>query len=518
MKTTPLYDSKFLVIILTHGSCDAKVVKKTIAHVYPNAVIEACGDEREFFAKKGAIAIIDTEAVPALPHILEKLSETPAILVVRDFSDIRKFSPSLNSLRSVVTLKDLEGLGLVHAIHHLMERAKLHEQLLLASRRLKELSIRDELTRLFNHRHFDEILAMEVKKANRYKRNLSLVIVALKNFTAINEALGHEGGDNILAKSSEIVRYAVREVDTAARYGDNEFALVLPEADETSAKLVAERIQEMLGRLTIETKDGPAPLVISAGIAELSSKNPTKDELLHTALGALIEAKRNSKSAICTSSETMAAKNTSRESRKLIEVVSERMQAIKNEAERAWFLSVIKMMNEILPWKKYVMPHSERVAFFAQRLAEKLGLGERKSLEIHRAGILHDAGKVAIDSGILTKAGTLSASEMEIMRRHPSYAAEIIGQSPLFAVELSAVMHHHERFDGTGYPDRIAGETISLPARILAIAEAWDTMISPQPYRTEPLPLDTALLELKKGAGAQFDPALVEHFVGLITG
>lgn len=520
MKPSPLSGTQLSIILLTHRPQDAVLVRRTLAHVYPGVEVQSTPDEKMLADASPSLVLIDTQSIggAALEHLLDQISGIPTILLVSDFAEVRQFSPLLSGRRAIVTRHDLEGMGLIQGVHHLLERHMLAEQLHRASHHLKELSIRDDLTKLFNHRHLDSLLSTEVKKANRYKRPLGLVIVSLKNFTAINETCGHYEGDRILARAADLVREAVREVDIPARYGDNEFAIILPESDEMAAAVVGERIQKALTTIALPGAKEEIAVETCCGIGALSPRVQTKDELLRTALGALLEAKRNGHNAICTSGEMAARRQEVRENRQLIEQLHERITRIAVETERAYFQSVMKAIGEIPTVKRILMPHSERVAFFAQRLAEALGLAEVESRAVYRAGLLHDAGKLAIDAALLSKPEKLSAPEQELMRQHPLFAVQMLGSTPFFTSELSAVLHHHERLDGTGYPEGLAGETIPLSARILSIAEAWDTMITAQPYRAEPLPLDAALAELRKGQGTQFDPEFADRFMSLIAG
>jgi diguanylate cyclase (GGDEF)-like protein len=512
--TTPL-----VLHIIAPKADAAGLVRKAVAHAYPEALVTTSPDPQAAELKESGFLLIDTGALSEerLEHLLESSSEKPTILIVPDLTQVRRVSHHLSGCTTVVARSDLGGMGLLTAIHHLLERQKLQEQLKKASRHLKELSIRDELTHLVNHHHFDELLANEVRKANRYKRPLSLCILSIKNFTAINEAFGHEAGDRILVAAAEILRRAVREVDVPARYGDNEFAVILPESDEAAAGIVAARMHDALSAIALPGGGMISRLAVASGIAALSDRIEGKEQLLKASLGALISAKRNGAGSICTSDDAANRARPLSENRQLIDQLHERLAAIALESQQAYFRSLLKAMAEIPLMKKQLLPHSERVAFFSRRLAERAGLPAEHALLLHRAGILHDAGKLAIDAELVAKAGRLTEPEEMLMRQHPAFAVQIIGRTPLFDGELTAILHHHERFDGTGYPEGLAGEKIPIDARVLAIGEAWDAMISPQPYRAEPLSLDAALAELTEGAGTQFDPKLVQCFTGLIA-
>lgn len=512
-------DSLLTIAFLSRGGNCAAQVRKTLSHIYPGFSVCEYSNEKDV-PSDAAFIIIDAETVQTseLEGTVEKMSEASIIILVSDFSKVRLFSHMLSGRRGIVTYADLEGMGLIQCVHHLLERQKLHEQLKKASRHLKELSIHDDLTRLFNHKYMDEILSTEIKKANRYKRALGLVLVSIKNFSMINEQAGHHEGDRVLQKTADVIRSIIRSVDIPTRYGDNEFAILLPESDETATSAVAKRIQETLACVEVATKDGDFPVITNCGVATLALDVQTKEDLLRTATAALQEAKRSQNNSICTSSEITARHLEVRENRQLIEHLHERLLRLTSEVERNYFYSVMKIIGELPHVKRLLIPHSERVAFFAQRIAESLGLSEAEIRSIHRAGLLHDAGKLAIDSEILSKSEMLSKPENDLIRQHPVFAMQILGSTPFVSSELPAILHHHERMDGKGYPEGLLGESIPLHARIIAIAEAWDTMITPQPYRIEPLSLDRALLELKKSAGTQFDSELVDKFTGLISG
>jgi diguanylate cyclase (GGDEF)-like protein len=496
-----------------------KAAKGTLSHVYPGVEVQRRDGKGGETYDKFAAVIIDSRLFDSagLDHMLDLLPDVPSIIVVDDFSSIRNYGKYLTNRRSVITRDDIGGMGLIQATHHLLERQKLHEQLLRTSRHLKELSTKDELTGLFNNRHFQDVLSSEIKKANRYRRPLSLVIISIKNFTAINKMFGHHEGDRLLVKASEAIKGTVRDVDVTARYGDNEIAVILPESSEDAARVVAKRIHDALCAMQFEVEgDGLEPIYCT-GIAALNANVKSREELLSTALGALMEAKRSGEHTICTSAEVEAKRNVVRENRQLIEQLNERITRITSEAQRNYFQSIMNAIAEMPLLKRHILPHSERVAFFARRLAESYGLDEAKSKAVYRAGLLHDAGKLAISPDILTKPGRLTLPEQELIQKHPVFGIQIIGSSPFLGEELVAILHHHERFDGEGYPERLSGESIPLSARMIAIAEGWDAMTTPQPYRPTPLTLDAALEEISKGAGTQFDPDIVECFKGLIT-
>lgn len=156
--------------------------------------------------------------------------------------------------------------------------------------------------------------------------------------------------------------------------------------------------------------------------------------------------------------------------------------------------------------------HSARVAVLAVATGEKLGLGDEELLTLRRAAELHDIGKVAISDNILCKLGRLTEEELQVMRQHATLALEILGSIQALQPALPLIRHHHERWDGTGYPDGLAGEQIPLGARIIAVAEVYDILTHGAPWK-EPLSVEEAKAEIQRCAGTQFDPCVVEAFL-----
>jgi len=156
--------------------------------------------------------------------------------------------------------------------------------------------------------------------------------------------------------------------------------------------------------------------------------------------------------------------------------------------------------------------HSARVAVLAVAIGEKLGLSDEELLTLRRAAELHDIGKVAISQSLLSKLGKLSEEEMRVMRQHATLALEILGAVQALKPTLPLIKHHHERWDGTGYPDGLCGEEIPMGARISAVAEVYDILTHGAPWK-EPLSIDEAKAEIQRCAGTQFDPRVVEVFL-----
>lgn len=185
------------------------------------------------------------------------------------------------------------------------------------------------------------------------------------------------------------------------------------------------------------------------------------------------------------------------------------------EDQQAMFLGTLEALTTSIDAKDpYTCGHSQRVAYLASALAERAGLPKDQVERIHIAGLVHDVGKIGVSEAVLCKPGRLTDEEFDLIKKHPEIGRQILADIPLLGDVLPGVMHHHERYDGRGYPHRLAGDAIPLMARIIGLADAFDAMSSNRTYRAA-MNRERVLDELRKGAGTQFDPALVGAFLGL---
>jgi len=358
----------------------------------------------------------------------------------------------------------------------------------------EEIARVDGLTELFNRRHFDERMREEIDRHSRYGDVLSLLLIDLDNFKKYNDTFGHMAGDRMLIHAAGLVKAATRSSDLAFRYGGDEFAVVLPNSSTVDAFNVAERMRESFA---CEMSDGQLHITISIGVASWPGDGGTLDEICHAADMALYYAKRTGQNRTSIASRTLFSLN-------------EPNVSVNTEAE---VLSTIYALAATLEARdKYTYGHSRRVSRYAVSAAEALNLPAEQVALISAAAILHDIGKVGIPDNVLNKIGKLSDDEWDLLKQHPRLSATIVGHVPSLSACLAAIKHHHERWDGTGYPGGIAGETIPIEARILAVTDSFEAMISERPYR-KALSFKQAIAELEKCSGSQFDPVVVRAFI-----
>ncbi len=349
------------------------------------------------------------------------------------------------------------------------------------------LASTDPLTGVGNHRHFHERLQRELLEAEASGGPLSLCLLDVDDFKRVNDRFGHPAGDRVLAHLAA----RLRQDGEAFRLGGDEFAIVLPGHDVPHALTAAEAIVRRIRTLRL---DQGGPVTVSAGIASFPAQASERDELIRLADTALYWAKEHGKN--CAWAYRPDA------------VELGRITRLSDGADRAVALHAAASLARAVDARdSYTGGHSERVAQLAGRIAARIELG-REEIELARlAGRLHDLGKLAMPEDILRRSRPLSAADRQLLQRHPQIGfrmLECLGVSPVD----TWVLHHHERWDGTGYPDGLRGAEIPLGARIVFVADAFDAMTSDRVYGGQ-LSVEEALAELERCAGSQFDPELV---------
>jgi diguanylate cyclase (GGDEF)-like protein/putative nucleotidyltransferase with HDIG domain len=354
--------------------------------------------------------------------------------------------------------------------------------------RAMRLALTDPLTGLGNHRHFHERVERELVEADRGGRDFSLCLVDVDDFKRINDLFGHPAGDSVLAK----IAGALRQNGEAFRLGGDEFALLLPQCDESEAVLTAAAIIDRVSTLEL---DHVGSITVSAGIATFPRQAPSRGELVRLADSALYWAKEH-------------GKNRAHVYRPDVVELAELRRLAHGPDRAARFRAAESLAKAVDLRDTYTGSHSARVAELAAKVAARLGL-DREMIELARlAGSLHDLGKLAIPEEILRKPGPLTDPERLVLERHPQIGFRMLDSLGIEPV-AEWILHHHERWDGTGYPDRLPGPMIPLGARIIFVVDAYDAMTSDRVYRGRLTPR-AALSELQRCAGTQFDPEVVD--------
>ena len=353
----------------------------------------------------------------------------------------------------------------------------------------------DDLTDLLNRRSLDELMATEINRHSRYGGVFSLIILDLDGFKAFNDNYGHPAGDKLLKEIGVVLKATVRSTDQAFRYGGDEFAVLLPNTPIDAATQVADRIRR---KVASKPKAGHIAITASLGLANWPADGVTAEEIVNAADTALYRAKREG------GNRSHCASGT------LLELQDTPLSLV--DSRDGDTLSAIFALAETVDAKEhYTNSHWRKVKEYAVLLATAVKLEPEAITKLETSALLHDIGKISISEKILNKRTPLTTSDWEAVKTHPQVGVNIASRVPELAPCLPGILHHHERYDGTGYPIGLKGEEIPLEARILAVADAFAAMTTVRSY-SDALPIEEALDELKRGAGTQFDPKLVAIF------
>jgi len=412
-------------------------------------------------------------------------------------------------------------------------------------------AITDAATGLFNKRHFHDRLDEEENKAWRTGQPIALILLDIDHFKAVNDSYGHDVGDRVLRGAAQVIRHCTRNYDIACRFGGEEFAVILPATRADRALHVAERMRLDLRAHVFDGAPAALRVSTSCGIADLPGPRvSSKDELVRAADRALYKAKSLGRDRTCVAEEVegVAGGGAAAAAAALgIPIGEERDLAGLSLTEAAALTTLSKdVLDRVDRLRRAIRGLSEEltqtyeravqtlvslvddgagprvfgsaavVARYAERIASAMDVGAENVERIRRAGLLQELGMLPL-AGRLVHGGALNASDQELVRRHPALSVRIADELGYLKDELPIILHHHENFDGTGYPRGLKGDRIPLGSRILAVAMAFEAMTSDRPYR-RPLAARDAIAEIARLTGTRYDPHVVKGFQAAFAG
>jgi diguanylate cyclase (GGDEF)-like protein/putative nucleotidyltransferase with HDIG domain len=395
-----------------------------------------------------------------------------------------------------------------------------------------EQAITDGLTGLKTHRFFMEALDREWRRSTRSGNMFSVIMMDLDGFKQVNDRHGHLEGDKVLSAVANLLNEQVRQSNVVARYGGDEFAIMLPETRTDQAEILAERLRAIIESDRYLAAHG---VTASFGIATFPVHGPTQEEILRVADSGMYLAKHQEGNRVRVASLALQSAQADWE-RQLLEAYlgvtmkrmfstgpealdhySKRFQDVmlKGDAEAPSLMDYVTSLAFAVDAKDhYTQGHSQAVSRLAAQIGRQMGLSDSLIEEIRLGGILHDIGKIGVPEAVLNKPSRLTPEEYDVMKRHTLWGAKILEPLKVKAIERirGMVRNHHEMVDGMGYPDRLKGEDIPLGARIITVADCFDTMVSERAYQRG-RSMEEAMEELHRCCGTQFDPDIVEAFV-----
>lgn len=363
--------------------------------------------------------------------------------------------------------------------------------------RLERLASTDFLTGLCNYGYFQEKLYEYAHKASP-AHPLSLIILDIDSFKHYNDIHGHQAGDLLLKRVADILTARVGSSGFVARYGGDEYMIVLP---DTSAYTAINLANELCTMIISEDFPGEeyqpdGEITVSCGTAVYPTHAGNVKDLIRHADLALYRAKNQNKNNV--------------------EMYFSVFDHLDVEEDEKDLLNSFRTLVSVINAKdRYTYGHSERVVEHSMKLGRRIGLPQEEIHLLGYAAFLHDIGKIEVDWQILNKAEYLNEEEWKMMQNHPQWGSEIVKALPKLHPIIPVILHHHENFDGSGYPAGLKGNDIPALARIIRIADSFDAMTSIRPYKA-PLSVAKALQEIQANAGLQFDPQLSEVFIEII--
>lgn len=374
------------------------------------------------------------------------------------------------------------------------------------------LATQDLLTQVANRQTLLTRLDEEIERATRYGHQLSIAMIDIDHFKRFNDTYGHSAGDLVLHRIAQAIQDSVRRVDVVGRYGGEEFMVILPETDVDAAASIAEKIRRFVGREEVRLADGTVvSATLSAGVAGGPGAHFRLDALVRDADAALYSAKSLGRDQVYVFREVEDDRRVRRAS--IAPAAREQAMELGRAAMGAATDSLASALDTRPGWAGGT---STMIAESAAAVAESLGLPAGEIERIRTASLLHDLGKVAIPDEILAKPSGLDESEWRVVTEHPKIGQVVLEQAGALRDAATIVLHHHEWYDGRGYPHGLTGQQIPVGARIVAVSDAYEAMVSGRPYRTA-VTHEQALQELRRHAGLQFDPEIVEQFVTLFA-
>jgi len=389
------------------------------------------------------------------------------------------------------------------------------------NKKLSNLALKDPHTGLYNRRHFKDTLEKELALAKRHAQSLSVIMMDIDYFKAVNDVYGHTFGDLVLKQFTKTLQKAVRRYDILFRFGGEEFMMIAPRADRPTGLILAKRLLKTINAHSFGNKTHMLKLKVSVSVASYPEDGVVVRglDLVTLADRILNKVKEYGGNKVFSSKdlEKLEGKAASEsDANKVIELLKKKIYRLSQRANQSLIEAIFALAKTIGVKDWYSDTFTKRMMNYAVDVAKMLRLPNNEIEHIRKAVILHDIGKVGINENILLKNSKLTTGEFEAMKKHPQLSTDIIRPLYFLRGTVPLILYHHERWDGKGYPHRLKGKEIPIGARIIAIVDAYRSLTSNRPYR-KAYPKGTAINILKKESGTKFDPQVTGAFLKILS-
>jgi diguanylate cyclase (GGDEF)-like protein/PAS domain S-box-containing protein len=393
---------------------------------------------------------------------------------------------------------------------------ELNRELLKTNNMLKQLALKDSHTGLYGHRYLAEAILKEFSRAKREATPLSVIMLDIDYFKSINDVYGHQFGDIVLKQFAAHLKKAVRIYDIVIRYGGEEFIIISPGSDRAGALVLARRILNTVSLARFGDKEHSVKMKMSAGAVSYPEDRAVKAmDLVNFVDKILNKAKEEGGNRVCSSVDMKRPKAsvTMEEEEDITDVklLKEKIEKLTKRGNQSLIEAIFAFAKTIEVKDNYTGEHVEKAVHYATEIAKELNLSKNEIELIKKAAALHDLGKVGISDKILRKKSKLTEKEFEEIKRHSQIGVDILRPVHFMHDIIPLILHHHERWDGKGYPDKLRGDEIPIGARIISVSDAYDALTSNRPYR-KAYRKNKAIEIIKRASGTMYDPRIINAF------
>lgn len=387
-----------------------------------------------------------------------------------------------------------------------------------------DLSVRDELTGLYSHGYLFERVVREFSTASRYNYPLSCVMLDIDGFSKINEDFGYFAGERLLKEAATLLFENCRMSDFIARYAGKNFCMVLPHSGYEGAKELALRLKSLFSNHIFLAEEHDIRITICVGVSSFPSDPiQQRGDMIQFADEALQFAKTLGRNRINLYKDVALTPRTKNADMPPLKVSEEkvnefqkRMNEINQNFQKSFSEACKALVLALENKDKHTVGHSASTANYSVLTAQAMGMN-REECEMVRVGtLLHDIGKICVPDSILLKPGRLTLAEFEVMKQHTTLGYQMLKPFRFLKEESLVVLHHHEWFNGEGYPSRLKGDEIPIAARIASVVDSYDTIRSAGARYKRTSTVEDTVNELIACSGTQFDPKVVQAFIGVL--